>query len=283
MVTIDFFFEMYGKLFGALAGDDLTGAAQVMDIIGGEEYTPYDLLEEYNPVENPRPEEPIITKQKSLGGDDRFLFSNVSRIYQNNFQDISRDISEIMVGSTKRAFDLGVSIRKLMTRNAIPASCYFVKDAMISGNNAEGCPFGLSIAKDCERAGPIVDYLIPILENDSKELAQRKMAMNAINFKKMLHKIKEANGAPTKCKYARHIMKKEVESVICDWGEASAGVDPLSFTSGVGAAYPTSMWAGIMSLPSAIPTSDYDSWFAKSPGTGGPFGYSTFSGGVSGV
>jgi len=69
----------------------------------------------------------------------------------------------------------------------------------------------------------------------------------------------------------------DVPSVVCNWGEGDQlGHDAVDFSEGLGAYYPSTFWAGLFSLPSALGPEGRESWFARSPGAT-PFGQTTWT------
>jgi len=141
--------------------------------------------------------------------------------------------------------------------------------ASVRSNDFKQCPFGLSIPDGCKTVGDHIDGMQSINTRDSEAIVDDKTKANRL----ALERIQRQNSQCGKCKYLRSLMKSKsgMQSVVCNFGEANAGVDAPDFSTGVGAAYPTSFWAGLFTIPSALGPEARDSWFARSPGAT-PFG-----------
>lgn len=92
-----------------------------------------------------------------------------------------------------------------------------VKLAVIRKNDADPCPFGLSIPFGCDNAGEVIDNMAPIdilgPESTSEEKAEIIQANN--------HLLKwKSPGQP--CKYAGQILENK-EAVECNWDTEAAG------------------------------------------------------------
>jgi hypothetical protein len=156
-----------------------------------------------------------------------------------------------------------------MIKDGTLADYSFLLTAAVRSNDFEKCPFGLPITEGCKNIGSHIDKLPAITVRDDKATSDDKRTSNTLALKRVMRHEKQCG----KCKYARSFMKSKsnTRSVVCNYGEANAGVDTPDFSTGVGAAYPTSFWAGLFTIPSALGPEARDSWFARSPGAT-PFG-----------
>jgi len=166
-------------------------------------------------------------------------------------------------------YKVGEDVAMLIKDGKLDDFKSLVTAAVRSDSYNDKCPFGLSIPSACKCVGKYIDKMQVILPNDSPRDIDEKRRTNRLS----MERLERDNKKCEKCKYARSFMQAEsgLQSVVCNYGEANAGVGSVDFTEGVGAAYPTSFWAGLFTIPSALGPEARDSWFARSPGAT-PFG-----------
>lgn len=100
-----------------------------------------------------------------------------------------------------------------------------LKIAIVRKNDADQCPFGLSIPFGCKHAGGVIDNMAPtsVLGEDASEEDKAKIAR--ANKRLMTLRLTQTAEKPCKCKYASNTIDGK-DAVICNYEDTAPGVPP---------------------------------------------------------
>ena len=103
-----------------------------------------------------------------------------------------------------------------------------VRLAVVRKNDADPCPFGLSIPFGCKYAGDIVDKMAPLKIVGEDGTDEDKERVRKANKKLLTWRLMESAEETKQCKYASNIVKDK-DAVVCNYEDTAPGVGPAPF------------------------------------------------------
>lgn len=98
-----------------------------------------------------------------------------------------------------------------------------VKLAVIRKDDADPCPFGLSIPFGCKNAGNIIDKMAPLEMAGPDATDEERQKIAKANKKLFTWRLMESAEEPIPCKYASSIMDNQ-DAVSCNYTDTAPGV-----------------------------------------------------------
>jgi 8-oxo-dGTP pyrophosphatase MutT (NUDIX family) len=103
-----------------------------------------------------------------------------------------------------------------------------VKLSVIRKEDADPCPFGLSIPFGCKHAGDIINNMAPLTMAGEGAAPEDREKIAKANKKLYTWRIMESAEKPQPCRYASSIMEGQ-EAVQCNYTDTAPGVGPAPF------------------------------------------------------
>src|SRR5690606_27473128 len=103
-----------------------------------------------------------------------------------------------------------------------------VRLAIVRKEDADPCPFGLSILFGCKYAGDIIENLAPLSVVGEDGTDEDKDKIRKANKKLLTWRLMNSAEKPKQCKYASDIIKHK-EAVVCNYGDTAPGIGPTPF------------------------------------------------------
>ena len=97
-----------------------------------------------------------------------------------------------------------------------------VKLAIIRRDDADVCPFGLSIPTACKIAGSVVDRMAPLDALGPNATDEEKEKVTEANKRLLRWSVMQSEEPPTTCKYVSNLFPQK-KAVDCNWGDTAAG------------------------------------------------------------
>jgi len=103
-----------------------------------------------------------------------------------------------------------------------------VRLAVVRKDDADPCPFGLSIPFGCKHAGDIIDKLAPLKVVGEDGTSEDRGRVIKANKKLFTWRLMNSAEKPVQCKYASNVVK-EKDAVVCNYEDAAPGIGPTPF------------------------------------------------------